>query len=217
MFNILRIICLILLTGLHVAQAQETITLRVHHFLPTTSTTHAGLLVPWAEALEADSDGRIQVEIYPSMQLGGKPPQLYDQARDGVVDAVWTVLGYNAGRFPISEVFELPFVAGDAEATSQAAHEFAQRHLRRELRGVEPLLVHTHAPGTFHLAGHRVTRMEDLEGLKIRTPSRTATESLKALGAQPVGMPVPEVSQALSMGVVDGAVLPWEVARPLRI
>src|SRR5512134_3897905 len=89
-------------------QSQPPITLKVHHFLPPGSTTHAKLITPWCARIEAESAGRMKCQIYPSMQLGGTAPQLYDQVRDGVVDVVWTLPGYNAGRFPSMEVFELP-------------------------------------------------------------------------------------------------------------
>ncbi len=198
------------------AVAQE-VTLRVHHFLPAGSTTHAQFLVPWAERVEAQSDGRIEVQIFPTMQLGGSAPSLYDQARDGVVDAVWTLPGYTPGRFPLVEAFELPFVAAGAEATSQAVQAFYENHQDEMFPDVHVLALHVHAPGTFHLRDRPVTRMEDLAGRQVRAPSRVTNMALEALGAVPVGMPVPGVPEALARGVIDGAVLPWEVALALRV
>ncbi len=197
-------------------QAQE-VTLRIHHFLPTTSTTHKGFIEPWARTVEAQSGGRIKIDIYPSMQLGGKAPALYDQARDGVVDIVWTLPGYTAGRFPLIEVFELPFMAASAEATSQAAHEFYKKYARQVFKDVHPLLVHVHAPGALHLRGKPVKTLEDLRGLKLRAPTRLTNAALQALGAAPVGMPVPAVPESLSRGVIDGAALPYEVTLPLKV
>ncbi len=198
--------------------AGQEVRLRVHHFLPTTSVTHAGFIEPWARKVEAESEGRIAVEIYPAMQLGGKPPQLYDQARDGVVDIVWTLTGYTAGRFPVIEVFELPFVpAASAEATSQAAHRFYEQHALDEFPGVKPLLVHVHAPGSFHMRGTEIRGMEDLRGTKVRAPTRVINRALEALGATAIGMPVPAVPESLSRGVIDGALLPFEVTLPLRV
>lgn len=198
------------------AQAQE-VTLRVHHFLPVSSTTHAEFLEPWADRIREQSQGRIAIEIYPAMQLGGAPPGLFDQVRDGVVDIVWTLPGYTPGRFPIAEVFELPFVAASAEATSQAAHTFFERHLRDEFGDVHVLMLHVHAPGSFHLRDRPVARLEDLAGRQVRAPSRTINAALAELGAIPVGMPVPDVPEALARGVIDGAVIPFEVGRPLRV
>jgi TRAP-type C4-dicarboxylate transport system substrate-binding protein len=210
----------VLTIGLVAAQVQpwaQEVTLKVHHFLPPPSVAHAKFMQPWAEKVEQDSGGRIKVEIYPAMQLGGKPPQLFDQVRDGVADVVWTVAGYTAGRFPTIEVFELPFVPGSAEATSQAAQEFYETYAREEFADVHPLMVHVHAPGLFHMKDKPITALEDLEDAKVRAPTRVINGALKVLGATPVGMPVPAVPEAISKGVVDGAMLPYEVTLPLRV
>jgi TRAP-type transport system periplasmic protein len=218
--NILLGVSLAALIGLAVqapsAVAAE-VTLRVHHFLPASSNAQKLLIEPWAEQLEADSDGRIRVQIYPSMQLGGRPPQLIDQVRDGVADAVWTLPSYTPGRFPIAEVFELPFMTSTAYANTMALQTFAEEYLQEEFRGIHPLLFHTHAPGLFMLKDASVTRVEDLQRKRIRTPTRSITEALTLLGATPVGMPVPELPQAMSTGVIDGTTIPWEVATPLRM
>ena len=110
----LPLIILALSPGLSLAKEAE-VTLKVHHFLPAASNAQTKLIQPWADRLKADSGGRIAVEIYPSMQLGGKPPQLYDQVRDGVVDVVWTLPGYTPGRFPITQIIEAPFVFENAQ------------------------------------------------------------------------------------------------------
>lgn len=192
-------------------------TLRIHHFLSPASVTHAQFLLPWAERVERASGGQVRFDIYPAMQLGGAPRQLFDQARDGVADLTWTLPGYTAGRFPIVEVFELPFVGGSAEATSLALTAFQTLHLRAEFADVHPVLLHAHAPASFHMVDKRIARMSDLAGVKMRAPSRAVAAALQALGAVPVGMPVPEVHQAMARGVVDGAAIPFEVALPLRI
>ncbi|MFV0299822.1 MAG: TRAP transporter substrate-binding protein [Paracoccus sp. (in: a-proteobacteria)] len=198
------------------ASAQE-VTLRVHHFLSADAPIQKGVLEPWEKTVEEQSGGRIDVQLYPSMQLGGKPPQLFDQARDGVVDISWTLFGYTPNRFPVSEVFELPFMSGTATETTTALQEFQAKYLGDELKDVHPLLIHAPAAYKFHTKGKPVTAMADLAGLKIRAPSRTMTDGLNALGATAVGMPVPEVPQALTTGVIDGAVIPWEVFGSLRI
>ena len=92
------------------ALAQE-VTLKIHHFLPPKATIQALVFEPWCEKVGKESGGRIKCQIYPAMQLGGTPPQLFDQARDGVADIIWTIPTYQAGRFTKSEVFELPFLA----------------------------------------------------------------------------------------------------------
>ena len=105
--------------GANPAQAQE-VTLRMHQFLPAQANIPKYVLDVWADKIEAESKGRIKFQRFPSMQLGGTPPELIDQAIDGVADIVWTVAGYTPGRFPRAEVFELPFMMTNAEATSKA-------------------------------------------------------------------------------------------------
>ncbi len=198
------------------AAAQE-VTLKVHHFLPPPSPAHAQFIQPWTERVTKASGGKLKFQIFPAMQLGGAPPGLFDQARDGVADIVWTLPSYTAGRFPLVEVFELPFMAGTATATAPAVQEFADKYLKDEFKEVKPLVFHCHAPGLFHVKEKPIIYFSDLQGLKIRAPTRSINEALKALGANPVGMPVPQVPQALTTGVIDGAVIPFEVANVLKV
>lgn len=195
----------------------QAVTLRLHHFLPPVANVHRFFLVPWARKVEADSNGALRVQIFPSMQLGGAPPQLFDQARDGVVDIAWTLPGNTPGRFPKIEVFELPFVANQRGVpNAKAVQEFYETQMRDEFREVHPICVWGHDGGSIH-AKREVRTMEDLRGLKLRFPTRQAGEALRALGASPIGMPIPQVPEALSQGVIDGAVVPWEVVPSIRL
>jgi TRAP-type C4-dicarboxylate transport system substrate-binding protein len=197
--------------------AAQGVTLRLHHFLPPASNGHAKMLAPWADKVAADSQGRIKIEISGSMQLGGTPPQLYNQARDGVVDIVWTLPGYTPGRFPITEAWELPFVASERGLVNAlAAQEFGDMHLAEETKEVKLLSFWAHDAGLIH-ATKEVKTMDDLRGLKLRAPTRLTGEALRALGATPVNMPVPQVSESLAQKVIDGAVIPWEVVPAVRV
>lgn len=196
--------------------AQE-VTLRLHQFLPEQSFVPAQILTPWIARIEAESGGRIRIEHYPSMQLGGKPSDLVDQAVDGVVDIIWTLPGYTPGRFPRTEVFELPFMVRDAEAASRAYWELAEAGMMdTDFRDLHLLGTWVHGRGVIHSA-LPVEKLEDMVGLKLRAPSRVTTRLLEALGATAVGMPVPAVPEQLSKGVIDGALLPWEVSASLRV
>jgi TRAP-type transport system periplasmic protein len=198
------------------AGAQE-VSMRLHHFMGGVSPGHREFLVPWSKKVEAESGGRIKIDVFPSMQLGGAPPQLFDQARDGVVDLVWTLPGYTANRFPLSEVFELPFVAAKrAMSNSRALQEFSQKHLAQEFREVHPICFWAHDGGLIH-ANRPVTKLEDMKGLKLRFPTRLAGEGLRALGATAVGMPVPQVPEAIAQRIIDGAVIPWEIVPSIKV
>ncbi|MGA8051976.1 MAG: C4-dicarboxylate ABC transporter, partial [Burkholderiales bacterium] len=117
------------------AAGAQQITLKLHHFLGPKSPAQVKMLEPWAQNVEKASGGKVKIEIYPSMSLGGKPPQLINQARDGVVDIVWTVNGYTAGLFPRSEVFELPFVhTNNPVATNLAMRAMFDQYLKPEYK-----------------------------------------------------------------------------------
>ncbi|MEE9453445.1 MAG: TRAP transporter substrate-binding protein [Paracoccaceae bacterium] len=197
------------------ALAQE-VTLRFHQFLPLQASIPAHAIQPWIDKIEADSEGRIKIEHYPSMQLGGGPPALYNQAKDGVVDIIWTVLGYSPGRFPKTEVFELPFMTSGAEASSLAFQEYVETYAMDEFRDTHLIAVHTHGPGWIH-SNKPIATLGDVSGQKLRGPTRVITNLLAKLGATPVGMPVPAVPEALSKGVIDGTVIPWDVTLPLKV
>jgi TRAP-type C4-dicarboxylate transport system substrate-binding protein len=199
------------------ATAQQPIVLRINQQLPAAAPIPRGFITPWAKKIEEESQGRIKVEHYPSMQLGGTPPQAYDQVRDGVVDITWTLPGYNPNRFPKSEVWELPFIAGDGEQNSKATWEFYEKHLKDEYKDVHMLAIHTNGPYLIHAKSNGVRRLEDMKGLKLRGTSRVINRMIETLGATGIGMPVGQVPDALSKGVIDGTLLPWEVTTPLRI
>jgi TRAP-type transport system periplasmic protein len=204
-----------LLTAALGAQAQTV--LKVHHFLGPTSVQHTDMLQPWCDKVAKESANKLTCQIYPSMQLGGAPAQLFDQAKDGVADIVWTVAGYSANRFTKSQVFELPFMMTNADATSRAAWDYVQKHAQDEYKDVKLVAVHVHGPGVFFTTKKQVTKSEDLKGMKVRGPTATVTKMLASMGATPVGMPVPAVPESLSKGVIDGAVIPYEVAPGLKV
>jgi TRAP-type C4-dicarboxylate transport system substrate-binding protein len=197
--------------------AQQAVTLKFHTFMAPQSNVWLTMHKPWMEKVEKESNGRIKFEGYPAMQLGGTPVQLYDQAKDGVVDIVWTLPGNTAGRFPRIEVFELPFMMNNAEATSKAYWEYVQTAAQDEFKDVQMLALHVHGPGMFHTKDKLIKTADDLRGLKVRGPTRQITKMLGYLGATPVGMPLPQIPDALSKGTIDGCVIPWEVVPSVKV
>ena len=199
------------------AMAQEY-TFKLHHLLGAKAPAQTQMLEPWAKQVEENSGGKVKIEIYPAMSLGGRPPELVGQARDGVVDLIWTVNGYTPGLFPRTEVMELPFVyVNDPVAANLALYDMFEDDLKEEYKGLEVMFLHVHAGQAIHMRDKEVRKPEDLEGMKMRIPTRTGAWIIEALGAAPAAMPVPELPQALSKGVVDGAFIPWEIIPPLKI
>jgi len=207
----------VLVMGLAPAAMAQEVTLKLHQFLPPVATVPAKILKPWAASVEAAAGGKVKIEHFDAMALGGKPSDLMDQAIDGVADIVMTVVGYTPGRFPKTEVFELPFMMTDPVATSKAFQELVETDLQAgEYSAVKVLGAWVHGPGLIH-SKEPITKLEDLAGKKLRGPTRVISDMLSELGATPVGMPLPAIPEALSKGVIDGTVIPWEVTPSIRL
>jgi TRAP-type C4-dicarboxylate transport system substrate-binding protein len=197
--------------------AAQDITLKVHHFWPPQAMPPTKILQPFCDKIAADSNNKMKCQVFPAMQLGGTPPQLIDQARDGVVDIAFTLPGYTAGRFPIMEVFELPFMNHDAESGSRAAWDFYTKYGTKEFTGLKPLMFAIHDEGYVHTRDRQVKTLADFKGLKMRAPTRQTNKLLASLGAAPVGMPLPAVADAVSKGTIDGFLLPWEIIPSVKL
>ena len=197
--------------------AQE-VTLRFQHFVSPASANPTYFMQPWADTIAAQSNGRIKVELYPFMQLGGSAPSQFDLIRDGAIDGGWVIPGYQPNRFPEAEAMELPFMTTKSgEEASAAAWQFTQDYLMDDFADVHVIAAHMHGPGIVHKRGAPIETVEDFAGLKLRGPSRPATLLLEELGATPIGMPVPQFPEALSRGVVDGGVITWEMSPSLKL
>jgi TRAP-type C4-dicarboxylate transport system substrate-binding protein len=193
------------------------LTLKLHHSFSAVSAVHEKFLASWARKVEADSGGRIRIDLFPSMLLGGAPAHLFDQARDGVADIVWAVPGATPGRFPKSEAFELPFVLSHrALVNSKALEDFAAANLQDEFREFHPLCFSCRDHGVLHTA-RTIKSIGDLKGLRLHVPNRLAAESVRALGAQGVSVPTPQVPMAISARAIDGCLDPWDAVPGLRL
>ena len=197
--------------------AQQSVTLKFHTFMSPTSNVWLNMHKAWMDKVEKASGGRIKFEAYPAMQLGGTPVQLYDQARDGVVDVIWTLPGNTTGRFPRVEVFELPFIMSNAEATSKAYWEYVETMAPDEFKETKVIALQVHGPGVIHTVEKPVHSVKDMRGLKVRAPTRQVTKLVGSLGAIPVGMPLPGIPDALSKGTIQGCVIPWEVVPSVKV
>ena len=200
------------------AALSQEVTLRFQHFVSPASANPTYFMQPWVEAIEEQSEGRLKIELYPLMQLGGSAASQYDLIRDGGIDGGWVIPGYEPGRFPEAEAMELPFMTTKVgEDASAAAWDFTQEFLMDDFEDVHVIATHMHGPGIIHARGDAPQTVEDLRGMTLRGPSRPATLLLEKLGAVPVGMPVPAFPEVLSRGVVDGGVITWEMAPSLKL
>lgn len=198
------------------AGAQE-VTFKVAHFLPSSTSTQQRVLQPWCEEMKQASNGRITCQFYPAMQLGGTPGQLVDQVKNGVADVVWTGPGYSAGRFPVIEVFELPFMVTDATSSSKALWKYYQQNAQQEFAAYKVLAFHTDGGQAVHTAKKEILGLTGFAGMKLRTSTRVGAKTLAALGGSPVAMPPAQVTEAIAKGVVDGSLGAWELVYPTKL
>ena len=197
--------------------AAPYVTLKLHHALSSVSCAHANFLVPWARNVEAQSGGRIRIDIFPSMQLGGQPAELFDQARDRVADIVWAMPSKTPGRFPKIELFELPFVPPRrALVSSKAVEDFSAEYLKDEFGEVHPICFSCADRGILH--AHRpIETVAEIKGLRLDVRTRFAGEAVQALDGRAVPVPSGQLPLAITRRVVDGCIIPWDMVPALKL
>ncbi|MGE3644591.1 MAG: TRAP transporter substrate-binding protein [Beijerinckiaceae bacterium] len=198
------------------AAEAQTQTVRMHTFVPPVAGTYKNLDW-WRQKVEKDSGGALKIQLFGSMQLGGKASDLYTQTKNGVVDIGWVLPGYTAGLVPRLEVFELPFIGDTAEIVSPAVDDYVRKWGDKEWGDVHVIVAHSAGESVIHTKKAPIKTLADFKGLKIRTPSRISTEALKALGATPVPIPGLKMTEAFMRNVVDGVVAPWSISRAIRV
>lgn len=193
------------------ATTAKTIELKFASPFSPKQTMIAKVFPRWAENVTKATDGKIKVSMFPGGALG-KTPAHYSLAEKGIADIIYTLHDYTPGRFPMTTVFELPFMIPSAEKTSVAMWKvFAQfPEFRKEYSKVKVLALFVHPGGHFNTTKTPIKSLADFKGMKFRTANPFVTEALKKFGAIPVNMPVTETYMAIERGVVDGTVLPWE-------
>jgi TRAP-type transport system periplasmic protein len=193
------------------------VVLKLHHSFSSVSGAHDKFLAPWSRQVQAQSNGRIRIDLFPSMQLGGAPAALFDQARDGVADIVWTMPSLTPGRFPKIEAWELPFVPSRrALVSSKAIDDFGRAGLVDEFREVHPICFSCSDRGVLH-ANRPVRTVEDIKDLRLHVQTRFAGDAVRALGAVAVPMPSAQLPLAITQHVIDGGIDPWNMMPALKL
>jgi len=191
--------------------------LKLHHAFSSVSSAHDKFLAPWARQVEAQSGGRIRIDLFPSMQLGGAPADLFDQARDGVVDLAWAQPSNTPGRFPKIEAFELPFLPSRrALVSSKAVDDYARANLADEFREVHPICFSCSDRGVLH-TNRPVHTIEEIRDLRLHVQTRFAVEAVHWLGAIAVPMPNAQLPLAIAQHVVDGGIDPWNMVPTFKL
>jgi TRAP-type transport system periplasmic protein len=151
------------------------------------------------------------------MQLGGAPADLFDQARDGVVDLAWAQPCNTPGRFPKIEAFELPFLPSRrALVSSKAVDDYARANLADEFREVHPICFSCSDRGVLH-ANRPVRTIEEIRDLRLHVQTRFAVQAVHWLGAVAVPMPSAQLPLAISQHVIDGGIDPWDMVPTFKL
>src|SRR5258708_24918047 len=191
--------------------------LKLHHAFSSVSSAHDKFLAPWSRQVEAQSGGRIRIDLFPSMQLGGAPADLFDQARDGAADLVWAQPSNTPRRFPKIEAFELPFVPSRrALVSSKAVDDYARANLADEFREVHPICSSCSDRGVLH-TNRPVRTIEEIRDLRLHVQTRFALEAMHWLGAVAVPMPSAQLPLAIAHHVVDGGLDPCDIVPPFKL
>jgi TRAP-type C4-dicarboxylate transport system substrate-binding protein len=190
-------------------QAQQKIEMKLAHFV-IDQHAMSQWLIRWSEALEKGSGGRITVKRFPAAQMGPTPAH-YDLARTGQADVSWFLHGGTPGRFPLTEIISLPFMAGSAEIGTKVLNdpELRAKYLDAEHKGVKLLMLFTNQPGGPHTTRKAIRNLEDFKGMRLRFASPMVRDFVQALGATPVGVPPTEIAEQLSKGTIDGAFIDY--------
>lgn len=166
-------------------------------------------LTAWAARIEALSVGQITVKLFHGAQMG-PPPKYYDIARKGVADITWILHGATPGRFPLTELIQLPYMVPSAEVGTKVLNEPNLRALLdKEHKGLKVLYLLTHQPGNLHTSTRPVNKAADLKGLRIRFASPAIRDWVSALGGTPVGMPPTQIADGLQKGTIDGVFIDY--------
>lgn len=200
------------------AAAEQTYILKLNHHIPSTAPVQRLVFDPWCAALKEESQGRLQCQIYPSMQLGGTPATLADMARNGVADIVWVAPSYSAGKFPRIEAAEQPFMLPVGAARSYPViWDFYQQYAQEDFKDYKVLSVHGDGGMVLHTRGKPVTSLADFRGKRLRSSNRASSQLLDALGAAPINMSPSQMTESLSKGVIDGVLYTWASIREIKV
>jgi TRAP-type C4-dicarboxylate transport system substrate-binding protein len=189
--------------------AQGTVELKLSSFVPPMHSIWAGVLTPWVKEVATKSGGKLKISMYPSMQLGGKPPELYRQMVQGIADIVFTLPGYTSGDFPMLSLTELPGAATDAhDGTNKLWERMNAGFFNKELADAKVLMLWNSDNAGLMTRSKEVRGPADVKGLRVRAPSEAQSKQIDFMGGVGVSMPVTQIYQGLERGTIDATQIP---------
>ncbi len=192
---------------------EKAITLNLSNFFPPDNKISIAM-DQWCKEVEKRTNGRIKVTQFPSGTLT-PPAQTYVGVIKGVADIGLSFFSYTMGRFPLTEVLDLPLGYKSGYVGAKLANEYYKKFKPKEIDEVKVLFLTTSPPHML-FAKKPVNNLEDLKGLKIRSTG-TSAKVVQALGGAPVAMPMSDAYDALSKGVVQGIIGPYEPMKGFKL
>ncbi len=196
------------------SSAQE---LRLSTFVPPVHVIYREIITPWAQEVAKATNGEVKVTLYPSMQLGGKPPELFRQTVDGVVDLSFTLPGYTSPAFPRVGIIELPGLKEDGLAATDMMWDLLDPYLLPEFEGTKVIALWGAEDAGLMSRGKAFRSMDELKGLRMRSPSAAQAKQLQYMGAVPIASPITQVYPGLERGTMDGAMVPFTTILDFRL
>jgi TRAP-type transport system periplasmic protein len=191
------------------AAAQQKFEMKVAYFVGDHHPLGAWF-VRWSDGVEKASGGRITVKRFPGAQMG-PPPGYYDMARTGQAEVTQFMHGGTPGRFPITELINLPYLVGSGDIGAKVLNdpELRTKYLDPEHKGIKGLVYFTVQPGQVMTTKKPIRTLEDFKGMRVRFSSPTIRDFITALGGTAVGVTPTELAEALQKGTVDGAFIDY--------
>jgi TRAP-type C4-dicarboxylate transport system substrate-binding protein len=173
---------------------------------------------PWMDKVTEMSGGKVKIVFYPPNSIV-KLAEVYDAAKSGLVDIGGALCGEMRGKFPLTELMEMPLLFSSATAGSLTLWNLYNKYpeFKEEYKDVKVMWLWLSAIQQVLTSKKQVKTLEDLKGLKLAAQSKALLDTIKALGALPVHVSPPEVYMAMDRGVVDGCLMPFVGAKGIKV
>jgi TRAP-type C4-dicarboxylate transport system substrate-binding protein len=204
-------------TALPIRSALAQQELKLASFVPPTHVIWTDVITPWTREVAKLSNNQLTVRMFPAMQLGGRPPDLYRQVVQGISDITFTLPGYTSGDFPMMALTELPGTAANAADGTRKIWKLFDQYLARDFKDTKVLMLWNSDSASLMSRSKPIRTLDDLKGMRIRTPSAAQSAQLEALGATPVDMPANQIYNNLDRGVIDASMIPMSAALDFKL
>jgi len=193
--------------------AEKVVKLELSTFTPTHDKL-TWMLEDWCKDVAKRTNGRVTVTLHPGSTLT-PAPQTYDSVVREIIDVGFAGMGMTPGRFPLTEIMDLPFGLKSGYLATKMSNDFVKKFKPKELDDTKLFLLLTHGPGILH-SRKPVRKLEDLQGLKLRCAGGAVVGMVKALGAVPVVIPTGDTYDALRKGIADGVLGLWDAMETFK-